>query len=519
MHAVDLPAGVHVMTLARRQTPVMVALPTTLSLPSPAAEAAVMAEPEPSPEQLVDPRARRAIDDLTGELQRLLDERTDAPTLLKKLFCRSLDWQLAEQPIPLSVLPETAREGIAEASIIATCDGMPLCYLRVRRNELLEKDERAALDRLCRGWPSVLVAFGNYGQDEIDFCWKTTDGRRKTFALGWNLFGASQAVQAIYSMRAFDVQTDGPAPRLEVAERVERQIARMPQRAMREPRGSKGDPFYREIGRHTLLTADQEKALRRNYSPGERHADRDKLVTANLRLVVSIAQRFRWRGLDWDDLLQEGVCGILRAADKFDPDRGFKFSTYATWWIRQAIQRAIEDTGHLVRTSVYWARSMFRLRWFLKRFFIEHGFTPSDCDIREEFGLSDQDMVVWRQVRAAWFGGMELHAGMPGDEPDPRESFSHSEHLRLIAETVDRRLDDRSAGVVRRRFGIGDRESETLEEIGVDLHVTRERIRQIEAKALKRLARPLRDRVGEPDWPLPNEKTDDEKLEAEEGNQ
>jgi RNA polymerase primary sigma factor len=464
----------------------------------------------------LNPRAKRAIDDLTQELQRLVDQQLDAPTLLKRLFCKSLDWKLSEGPIPQSILPQSVRQMVADAQIMALCDQMPLCYIRLSQSNLQVKAESAVLERLSRGWPSVLIAFSNFGQNEIAFCWKTISGKAVRFSLDRDLFGVTDVAQAIYSMRAFDVQTDEPAPRLEVAERIERQLARLNRIGIRARVIKRNDPFFRELARHTLLKPDEEKSLRRSYAPGERHDSRDKLIVANLRLVVQIAQKYRNRGIELDDLLQEGVCGLLRAADKFDPSLGYKFSTYATWWVRQAIQRALDDVPRVIRTPAYWTGPMHRFRLYWKRCIESRGFAPSDREVQEHFNLTAEQLQTWRQVRAAWFGGEELRDDRPGCEPNPLDRFMQENQKASIDEVLRRKLDQRSATIIRRRFGLGDIENETLEEIGADLNVTRERIRQIEAKALRRLALPVRDAVGDPDWPLPKEKSDEEPPTAEE---
>lgn len=263
--------------------------------------------------------AQRAIERLAERVQQLMDT-ADAPTLLKQLFCHELDWRYVNEPVPNSALPESARGAVAEATIIAMCDEIRLCYLRMSKSDLLAGEQRKPLDRLSRGWPSVLVAFANFGQTQIDFCCKTAEGKIARISLDRNLFGPDELAQAIYAMRAFDVKTEEPAPQLVVAERLERQLKRVPLRH-RQRRGLSGDPFFRELRRHELLLHAAEKSLRRQFTAGEKHGARDKLVLANLRLVVWVADRYRARGVEWDDLLQEGVCGLLRAADRYDPER------------------------------------------------------------------------------------------------------------------------------------------------------------------------------------------------------
>jgi RNA polymerase primary sigma factor len=445
----------------------------------------------------VNPDAQAAIDELSDHIERLAVS-IDAPKLLKQLFCQTLDWEYVNQPVPTTALPEAARGDVVEATILAKCDQIPLCYVRIGKSDLSISDQRKPLDRLARAWPTVLVAFSNFGQTEIDFCYKMLDGKVARISLDRSLFGAGELAQALYAMRAYDAKTQEPAAQIEVAERLERQLKRMPRR-LRQRRGLDDGPFWREIGRHKLLTRDEETRLRRQFTAGQCHSARDKLVLANLRLVVSIAYRYRQRGLAWDDLLQEGVCGLLRAADKYDPERGIKFSTYATWWIWQSLGRAVAEHPPIVRTPIYWSERISQLKHFWRDFIQDHGFAPSDRDVRDYFDLNDDQLCVLRMVRSAWTCQQGVSEGFQCQRSTlPDELVSVRERNQKIRRILNKRLDKRSASIICRRFGLGDTHEETLEEIGQSLSLTRERVRQLEAKALIVLRHPKQSKLLEP---------------------
>jgi RNA polymerase primary sigma factor len=469
--------------------------PATASLEFPALEDASAVQPVDSATDdaalddnpPVQPNAQQAIEQLTARVHQLM-ETADAPTLLKQLFCHELDWSYVNQLIPGSVLPDSTRESIVEATIVATCDQIRLCYLRMARSELLATEQRRPVERLAKAWPAVLVAFSNFGQRQIDFCFKTSVGKIARISLDRNLFGPTELAQAIHAMRAYDLKTQEAVPELEVAERLERQFKRLPRRYRRR-RGLDRDPFYREVGRHRLLLREEEQRLRRQYEGGARHPARDKLILANLRLVVWVADRYRRHGLSWDDLLQEGVCGLIRAADKYDPKLGFKFSTYATWWIMQAMTRALADTSRLVSTPVYTVTQINRLRRYWKEFLQENGFFPSDRDIQSHFDLSENELRMLRRARAAWFGYRQLDDSYPSRQDRAEDAASISDRRTAVERTIDSVLSRRIAQIIRRRFGFGPRGEETLEEIGKSMSLTRERIRQLEAKGLEILGR------------------------------
>jgi len=254
--------------------------------------------------------------------------------------------------------------------------------------------------------------------------------------------------------------------------------------------------YLREIGKIPLLTPVQELAIAQRVKAGEIKA-KDEMAEANMRLVVSIAKRYVGRGLDLLDLIQEGNTGLLRAVEKFDPDKGFKFSTYATWWIRQAITRAIADQARTIRIPVHMVETINKLLRTQRRLTQELNREPSYEEIAQEMEIEvdkvEHIMKIKQDISS-------LDASVRDDEdesvlgdfiededtPTPDESAT----TQLLKEHVQDILDilgEREQKILKMRFGLEDGKSHTLEEVGREFDVTRERIRQIEAKALAKL--------------------------------
>ncbi|HVC36722.1 MAG TPA: RNA polymerase sigma factor RpoD [Candidatus Dormibacteraeota bacterium] len=254
--------------------------------------------------------------------------------------------------------------------------------------------------------------------------------------------------------------------------------------------------YLREIGKIPLLTAEEELALAKRVVAGEKDA-KDKMAEANMRLVVSIAKRYVGRGLDLLDLIQEGNTGLLRAVEKFDPDKGFKFSTYATWWIRQAITRAIADQARTIRIPVHMVETINKLLRTQRRLTQELNREPSNDEIAKEMEI-DVDKV--EHIMKIKQDISSLDASIRDDEDDSvladfiedEDTISPEESAtgQLLKEHVKEMLSaltDREQKILKLRFGLEDGKSHTLEEVGQEFSVTRERIRQIEAKALAKL--------------------------------
>lgn len=266
--------------------------------------------------------------------------------------------------------------------------------------------------------------------------------------------------------------------------------------------------YLREIGKIPLLTHEEEMVLAKKAVEGDRRA-KDKMAEANMRLVVSIAKRYSGRGLDLLDLIQEGNTGLLRAVDKFDPEKGFKFSTYATWWIRQAITRAIADQARTIRIPVHMVETINKLMRTQRRMTQELNREPTSEELAKELFANETNMTEKQKIDKVNnimkikqdISSLDAGVGRDGDDGEdstlgdfiededtqsPEESAS-SQLLKEQVKDILSSLSDREQKIIKMRFGLGGTKSHTLEEVGLEFAVTRERIRQIEAKALMKL--------------------------------
>ena len=256
--------------------------------------------------------------------------------------------------------------------------------------------------------------------------------------------------------------------------------------------------YLREIGKIPLLSAEEEMDLARRIVEGDKKA-KDKMAEAKMRLVVSIAKRYSGRGLDFLDLIQEGNTGLLRAVEKFDPDKGFKFSTYATWWIRQAITRAIADQARTIRIPVHMVETINKLLRTQRRMTQELNREPTIEELSKELDMEPEKIEYVIKIKQD-ISSLDAGVGRDGEDDDsvlqdfivdedtvsPEDSASNQLLKEQVQEILSS-LSDREQKIVRMRFGLDNGKNHTLEEVGQEFAVTRERIRQIEAKALAKL--------------------------------
>ena len=258
------------------------------------------------------------------------------------------------------------------------------------------------------------------------------------------------------------------------------------------------DPVHQymlEIGRHPLLTAEEEIALAKKIEKGDTAA-KTKLIECNLRLVVSIAKKYVGHGLSFSDLTQEGNIGLCRAVEKFDWRKGYKFSTYATWWIRQAISRAIADQSRTIRVPVHMSEMISRFNRCSRQLMQKNGHEPSYKEISDAMGISEKKVLhivklLQEPVSLDSLVGEEEDSRL-GDFVEDEAAIDPEKEaiVQMMKQQLDSVLDtltSREKQVIQLRFGLNDGRQRTLEEVGKEFHVTRERIRQVEAKALRRL--------------------------------
>ena len=260
--------------------------------------------------------------------------------------------------------------------------------------------------------------------------------------------------------------------------------------------------YLKEIGTVPLLTAEEEYALAMKKQEGDEYA-KQRLIEANLRLVVSIAKRYTGRGMSFLDLVQEGNLGLIKGVEKFDPEKGFKLSTYATWWIRQSVTRALADQARTIRVPVHMVETINKMSKMQRKRTLELGHEPSVKELAEHLDMTEEKVQEIMQI-AREPASLETPIGEEddsnlGDFVADANVLSPEGNVEsvMLREHIDSLLDDlkeRERQVIVLRFGLEDGHPRTLEEVGREFNVTRERIRQIEAKALRKLRNPVRSK-------------------------
>jgi RNA polymerase primary sigma factor len=413
----------------------------------------------------------------------------------KRLFWELLSYDRVNEPLPLSVLAADFRGDVAGAIILARAGTLYVVYLHLTVSALSSEVERPILERLAGQWPAALVLCSNFGETEWDFCWHVAGRPRETQRI--MVDAEEQAVRKlarlIAGLAAVNLANGQALPELELAEEFDRVFARSSMRKRERMAEEQTEPIFRAIRNWKLLTAEEEKLLCHRWQAHRDARARERLVCSNLRLAVWVARKYLGRGLELEDLIQEGARGLLKAADRFNPERGTRFTTYASIWVRQFIRRAIQTKSFLIYVPTY----LFdRDRQFKRaeRMPLKSG-AASFERAAQEIGMTRKLLKRLYQARMAMrtrqgrTGKVVLLSSVQLVSPQrTEEQLAEWEETCQIVEKGVSALRPRLQMVLRFRFGLNEDNTRlTLRELGERLDLTRERIRQLEEESLEEL--------------------------------
>ncbi|MBI4218644.1 MAG: RNA polymerase sigma factor RpoD/SigA [Chloroflexi bacterium] len=420
--------------------------------------------------------------------------------LLKRLFWELLGFDRVNQPVPFSVLTEHRRSKISDCRILARRDQIFVCLVRVPVSELQHGIEEPVLDCLVRAWPCVLAVFSSQGDSEMDFCWRNGSAASNAtcrLLVDADIDGLDRLARMLTAISAYNPATGEELSALDVIERLDHTFSRLPKRRRERRRDDPLAVFLRRINQWGLLTAAEEEDLGLRWQVDSHRDARLKLICANLRLVVHVAKQYQGRGLDLDDLIQEGCIGLITAVNRFDPTKGTRLSTYAMYWIRQVIGRALFEQPLLIAVPAYLFDVHARWKQAERRLTGELPIPPTSRRVDRELRLTRKQANRLRRARVAFRTGVhtrEQTTGLdhvptthPDDQPNTR--IERDDFERMIEDALEM-LPERDATIVRHRLGLGEGgQVSTLEELGQRFGLTRERVRQIEVVAMEKFRR------------------------------